>query len=292
MNNSPLVSIIVPSYNHSEYIEDTINSIINQDYENIELIIIDDGSTDDSVEKIKSLSAICKKRFYRFESRSRKNIGLCDTLNEAITWCKGEYLSICASDDMYLPEKTSYQVNYLQINKSAIGVFGGVSLIYELSKETIQKPVSNKEYKFNDILLHKHNLLAPTHLLRMEKVRGTGGFKSGFIIEDWMMWLLLTERGGSLDCVNKTFSFYRRHDNNVSNNLEVMHQGRLQVLELFNTSYKYKKAVCRVYRMYAEEIIDESPEKAKECLMKGLKYSPLSILSKSYIKLILKLIKN
>ncbi|MCD2506173.1 glycosyltransferase family A protein, partial [Staphylococcus aureus] len=73
--------------------------MIDQDYENIELIIIDDGSKDNSVIKIQEMVECCKQRFTRFEFRSRANIGLSATLNEALEWCEGEYFSALASDD-------------------------------------------------------------------------------------------------------------------------------------------------------------------------------------------------
>ena len=84
MVNMPLVSIAIPSYNHEIYVQECIRSVIDQDYRNIELIIIDDGSTDNSVEKIEELIPLCKKRFVRFEFLCRENKGLSATLNEAI----------------------------------------------------------------------------------------------------------------------------------------------------------------------------------------------------------------
>ena len=69
VQQQPLVSIIVPCYNHQDYIQACIESIIGQDYRNLEFIIIDDGSKDRSAEKIKALENQCKARFSRFEFR-------------------------------------------------------------------------------------------------------------------------------------------------------------------------------------------------------------------------------
>lgn len=84
MNQKPLVSVVIPCYNHENYVQECIKSAIEQDYENIELIIIDDGSKDESVNKIQELVPGCEKRFCRFEFRTRPNKGLCKTLNEAL----------------------------------------------------------------------------------------------------------------------------------------------------------------------------------------------------------------
>lgn len=288
MNNSPLVSIVVPSYNHSEYIEDTINSIINQDYENIELIIIDDGSTDSSVEKVKKMTDACKKRFHRFEFRHRSNKGICFTLNEAINWCQGEFLSCCASDDILLPDKTRVQVNYLEKNINSVGVFGTVKILFQDTGDTRQEFSKDIKYRFNDILLNKHNLPAPTQMLRTKKVRDTGGFIDGFVIEDWLMWLLITKNGGTLDCINVPFAIYRKHNKNISNNNTIMHEGRLQVLSVFRKHPKYKRSLSKVYRFHAVDIMETNPSEALNSLIKSIRIYPLNLLNKKYIKLIYK----
>ena len=101
----PLVSVCVPAYNHEKYIAECIQSIIEQDYKNIELIIINDGSKDKTDEVIKSYEQKCQERFVRFEYRNRGNRGLSETLNEMVDWSHGKYFSAIASDDILLFNK-------------------------------------------------------------------------------------------------------------------------------------------------------------------------------------------
>ena len=124
----PLVTIAIPSYNHGQYIQDAIKSALNQSYENIELIIIDDGSTDTSIEKIKPLIAQCKERFVRFEFRYRANRGLCNTLNEALEWAEGQFFCTLASDDIIFPEKTRLQLEAFQQDPDIVCICGGITL--------------------------------------------------------------------------------------------------------------------------------------------------------------------
>ncbi|MCT9980720.1 glycosyltransferase family 2 protein [Acinetobacter sp. I-MWF] len=114
--SQPLVSIVIPCYNHENFVQDCIQGLVNQTYKNIELIIIDDGSKDDSIIKIQEMITKCRNRFIRFEFRHRSNKGLSTTLNEALEWCEGDYWSICSSDDFYHENKVSIQVEYLLSN--------------------------------------------------------------------------------------------------------------------------------------------------------------------------------
>lgn len=125
----PLVSVIIPSYNHDRYVRQAIESVIAQDYPRMELVVIDDGSQDDSQNVIAALSQRCLKRFERFEFRHRANIGLSATLNEGLGWCRGEYVSVLASDDIMMPGKTALQVRFLSSHPDYAGVFGGVKVI-------------------------------------------------------------------------------------------------------------------------------------------------------------------
>lgn len=103
-NDNPLVSVIVPAYNHQNYVQETLKSIINQTYQNIELIVIDDGSKDATWQKICELKNECKKRFTRVYFATKKNEGTCKTFNKLISLTKGDYIYIIASDDVAKPQ--------------------------------------------------------------------------------------------------------------------------------------------------------------------------------------------
>jgi len=102
-NNHPLVTVIIPSYNHEKFIREAIYSVVNQTYKNIELIIIDDGSTDSSPSLIEdALQQIdCPKvKFF-----VQENCGAHNTINRGISMAKGEYIAILNSDDIYYPHR-------------------------------------------------------------------------------------------------------------------------------------------------------------------------------------------
>lgn len=250
----PLVSVIIPSYNHSQFIQECIESVINQDYENIELIIIDDGSPDDSVQKIEALRKQCEERFTRFEFRHRPNKGLCATLNEALDWVQGEFTASVGSDDVWVKEKTSIQVKYLQEHPETVVVFGNITLINDRSEIMTDNYYSHfKRHSFNEIFLHLFYIPTPTNLSRTKELKSTNGYDENLIIEDWMMWLTLAKTGLYLDCLEENLAYYRRHDNNTSSKVEIMHQGRVETIKNFRNHKLYKRALKNAYYIAMNE---------------------------------------
>ena len=263
---APLVSIIIPCYNHEKFVQDSIRGIINQSYENVELIIIDDGSKDSSVEKIKEMVVLCEKRFTKFEFRYRPNKGLSATLNEALEWCKGEYLSSQDSDDIILPDKIEKQVKLLSDNKNVVAVFGSIYLIDEENKNIgEERIVESRLYDFKSIILNECQIFCPSQMIRSEHLKKVGGYKDGLIIEDWYMWLKLAKIGDLL-VVPDFFAKYRQHDNNTIKQLDKMHRGRLDVLSFFKDSPYYEKALRNVYWLNCLELAAKSNYEIKYLL--------------------------
>ena len=104
---SPLVSILIPSYNHELYIKEALDSSLNQTYDNFEILVLDDGSNDNSVSIIKEYANKYPKKIKFFE---QENSGVAKTLNKLINLSQGKYLSLMASDDILYPTKLEKQV--------------------------------------------------------------------------------------------------------------------------------------------------------------------------------------
>lgn len=231
-SSQPLVSVVIPCYNHEEFVQDSIQSVIDQTYKNIELIIIDDGSKDSSVEKIREMIELCQQRFVRFEYRSRANIGLSATLNEALEWCKGEYFSPLASDDQILNNKTAIQVDFLNRNLSCTAVFGGYHVINDKSQIIDTKVGLKKVYDFKKVYLHRHDLPAPTAMMRLNTVRALNNYDTKIKIEDWYMWLKLSMVGDVI-YLPIIMSKYRHHEDNTSKKFSLMREERLKIINLY-----------------------------------------------------------
>ena len=241
MEKEFLVSVCIPSYNHAKYIQDCIRSVIRQDYENIELIIIDDGSTDGSTNLINELEAECRLRFKRFEIRSRANKGLCATLNEGLCWANGHFFSPIASDDILLAHKTSYLVERQKETKATV-VFGSLQII-DANNKVIGHKVKEGEHTFNEMFFLDNMPQAPANLMLSSEIIDIGGFAEDVKLEDLYMWLTLTDKGKKLVSFPKVVVQYRDHAFNTVKDEKKMHEARLAVLGKFRDNPLYADAM-------------------------------------------------
>lgn len=284
-DSQPLVSIIIPCYNHERYVQDCIQSVIDQTYSNIELIIIDDGSKDNSVQLIESLIKECQSRFTRFEFRSRPNKGLSATLNEALEWVQGKYVAGIASDDILIEDKTEIQVAYLEDHPDTVAVFGGVKLIdnNNIIVGSIEAVQGSRDFK--SMILKGIRILAPTQMMRTDAVRKTGGYKENLIIEDAYMWFKLSKIG-NLQVLGNNFALYRRHESNTSSDFEKMHKARVELANEFRGSEYYDFYIKRIKWSNAFELFVHTKIKRPYYLAKMLYIDPKRTVRKFKEKLV------
>ncbi|WP_298737847.1 glycosyltransferase family 2 protein [uncultured Psychrobacter sp.] len=254
-DNNPLVSVIIPSYNHEKYIQESIQSVINQDYMNIELIVIDDGSKDNSVNVIHNMIDLCEERFVRFEFVHRHNKGLCATLNEALEWCRGEFFSPLASDDIALPHKISYLTGKILDSDFAV-VFGLVKEFGDSNKVCRHMPNINTTYlhSFESLMLTINIPAAPAAMLRKSSVIKVGGYAEDVNLEDRYMWLTLTSNNEKIITFPNVVTLYRDHSDNTTKNFKEMHISRLKVLNKFRSSKIHKDSIKKVNLTFAQDI--------------------------------------
>lgn len=141
MKKKPLVSIVTPSYNQAEFLEETIQSVLNQDYENIQYIIIDGGSTDGSVAIIKRY----ENRLFNWISEIDK--GQTDAINKGFSFAEGEVLGWLNSDDTYLPSAISEAVQFLSENPSVGLLYGDANFINDKSQVIGRFPAAQTSLK-------------------------------------------------------------------------------------------------------------------------------------------------
>jgi alpha-1,3-rhamnosyltransferase len=234
----PLVSVIVPSFNHRRFVGETINSILCQTYSHIQLIVIDDGSSDGSAEFIAALA-----EQHSFEFIAQTNVGLIATFNRAKKLVRGKYVSLCASDDFYHPSKIERLVNFLESQPDYALVHSKIILVDDESKET--KRIDEhcpSGHVFGPLLRGDFYVNGLSALFRADVYRQ---FEyRPFYIEDWYMWLRIAEKY-PLGYVDEYLAYYRRHGSNMSGNVDKMMASEKSILDCFNDSAEYPRAIVR-----------------------------------------------
>lgn len=249
----PLVSVVVPCFNHSQFIAECLNSIILQTYPRIELIVIDDGSKDSSPDSIRPLLPLCRSRFERFQFIARENRGLAATLNEGLAWCRGEFYSPIASDDFMLPEKIESQIRHMHANRNCIAIFGGANIVD--SKSEVVRTLRSRPCRiaFDELLLLKRSVIAPTGMIRMSAMRAITPIPHDIGIEDWYTYLRITENGGEIHVTESVYVGYRRHSTNTSNKIALMAEERFKILSYYNSHRLIKLARAQSCLLSAAE---------------------------------------
>lgn len=110
---APLVSVIIPAYRHKRYVQGCIQAVIDQTYQNIELIVIDDGSPDQTWAKLQAMLPACERRFVRVSMETQQNAGISATLERLVARANGDYITLCASDDLLKPQAIEREVAFL-----------------------------------------------------------------------------------------------------------------------------------------------------------------------------------
>lgn len=193
MNAKPLISVVMPCYNAECYIEESIKSILNQTFKDFELIIVDDGSTDRSLEIIKKYAR--KDKRIRV-IRNKKNMGIAISRNIGTKAAKGKYIAVHDSDDISLPFRLKEQFDYLEKNPEA-GVVGGYLQIFESESEKvigIRKYPENDENLRNKIFFYSP-VAQPAAMIRKDVFKKIGFYNPKYPpSEDLDFWFRLGEQ--------------------------------------------------------------------------------------------------
>lgn len=217
-NKGPLVTIIIPSYNHEKYIEQAVRSVFEQTYESIEIIIIDDGSTDSSRSIIEGvISKYNGSKVIKYHVQS--NAGLIKTLNKALTMANGECVGFLASDDAYLPTKIEKCVNILSnTTDSTAAVYTDGYLINSKGQKTgrftdkYPRPILNNTYRE---LIVANWIPALGMLYKKSVFDDVGFFDESLYVEDYDM-LLRVAKKYEIEHTSEKLFLYRWHDTNMS----------------------------------------------------------------------------
>lgn len=185
--DQPLVSIITPSYQQDKFIEETIESVLSQDYPNLEHIVIDGGSTDGTVEILKSYDHLGE----RFRWVSEKDRGQSHAINKGLAMAKGEIIGWLNSDDTYMPHAVKRAVSALQQNPQWGMVYGRAN--YTDEQNQVIGPYPVEPFQLNR-LYETCFICQPAAFIRKEVFDRVGGIDESFhFCMDYELWMRISK---------------------------------------------------------------------------------------------------
>jgi alpha-1,3-rhamnosyltransferase len=251
----PLVSVIVPCFNHADHVRETIESVWAQSYPAVELIVLDDASGDRSAEVVEAARAERKFLFVRNE----ENLGLNGTLERGLSFAKGEFVSLLASDDLMLPNKVAEQVEWL-LDNEADGVFSTGFLQYpDGRREALQSGHLVKLFSDGTILRYvqtndTHGPLVQSGLFRTEMIRSLAPVRREFKSDDWALTIRMLEtyRIGFLD---RGVFVYRQHPANAFRSYWKTFPMRAEVLSMLTPPELRREALANLLESQAAYLL-------------------------------------
>lgn len=213
-NQMPFISVILPMYNAENFIEETIKTVLNQTYQNFEILIVDDCSNDKSVNIVESLMKEYKNiKLYK----NTENLGVAISRNRAVKNSNGRFICYLDADDLWLPNKLEKQLNFALQNDCAFSFTG-----YEFATSTGEKsgkivnPPKTINYKE---ALRNHTIFTSTVMLDLSKLKKEDvmmpNVRRGQDTATWWKILKITNKAF---CLQEPLSLYRRTNSSLSSN--------------------------------------------------------------------------
>ena len=289
MKYNPLVSVVIPSYNSARFVCDAINSVLEQTYKKYEIIVVDDGSTDNTK---KILEPYIRKKKIRYVYQENKKQAA--ARNKGIINSKGNLIAFLDADDMWIPNKLQLQVPLFK-DKGVGLVYGDVVL---LENDLIKPGIHTNEFVSGKIfkkLIMANFICASSVVIRRECIDKVGFFKEEidyFGVEDYHMWLKISYYF-KVDYVTNIIVKYRIHSNSTSENYSKIVERevgvRKDIIKMFNLPRKISRDCLfnSYFRLSYYSIKNKIYGSAYKALLKAFLLKPFYY--KNY-KLLVKLI--
>ncbi|WP_009632477.1 glycosyltransferase [Synechocystis sp. PCC 7509] len=223
--NRPLISVVIPVYNGATTVKETIESVLQQSYQNLEIIVVNDGSQDETLAIVNSIQDNKIKVF------SYSNAGLSASRNRGFSHAGGEFIAFLDADDLWTKDKLEAQLNALQQNPQAAVAYSWTDHIDEQGQ--FLRPASYTSYQgdvYERLLVGNFLSCGSNTLIRAQALQKVGGFDESLnSAEDWDMWLRLAAYYEFV-AIPRPQVLYRISPNSMSANISKMEAASLQVI--------------------------------------------------------------
>lgn len=216
MPDKPTVSVCITSYNHAQYLPETLDSVLRQTYADFEIIVADDGSTDDSLTLLADYQRRYPEKVHCLWHPDHQNKGISATFNLAAQQARGDYLAWLGSDDIWLPEKLAKQVSFLSSQPESGMVYSPAFILDSTGRQYPQFIIGGEQYE--DVwrrLLVSNFICASAVLIRRACLDEVGLLDEELVYSDWELWIRIAARY-RVGVVAEPLVLYRIHGHNIS----------------------------------------------------------------------------
>ena len=242
-----LITVYITNYNYGNFLKKSINSVINQNYKNFKLIIIDDASTDNSVEIIKSFKFVKGVKFIF----NKKRLGHVKSSNKAIKLAKGKYILRLDADDYLKNDALAKLVKIIRKNSRVKMVFPNFKWINSNGKVLTKFTYKNKpKYFLNDQPAH-----GACSLIDLKFLKQLGGYCEKFDRQDgFYIWLAILLKKYEINNSKENLFFYRKHQKNLSKNKLKILQTRLKIINNFLNKNRQNKEILLLKKVTKKKL--------------------------------------
>lgn len=228
MQDHPLVSIITPTYNRADFLKQTIESVLAQSYKNIEHVIIDDGSTDNTKALIEKYLDTGKVRYF-YQDNSGQSVARNKGLKEA----EGDFVCFLDSDDYFLPKKVEQQIQAFQNNPTVDLAYGDYIFVDANGSTLNEENMTRYSGNITRELLKDNCVSMNTTMVRKSAIKAIGGFCEHIkVADDYDLWLRLSAQSNFL-YIPSALSAYRLMDNQISSNKKARFESNEEIITRF-----------------------------------------------------------
>jgi len=240
----PKVSIMIVSFNQKDFVAEAIESAVNQDYDNLEVVISDDGSTDGTAEIIAQLQSPYSERLIALLNKD--NVGITRNCNRALRACSGQFIAFLGGDDVLLPGKVPAQVDWFKQDKRR--VLCGHAIEHILANGSRMpnspSPVLQEGTGPEELIRHGSPLPAQSIMVRASAIPPHGFDEAISIASDLLFWIEVLSGGGIYGHVDGVFAKYRDHENNVSKQYFAMLKDIELTYQIVANRYPRYRSLC------------------------------------------------
>ena len=289
MNKSPpLISIVIPTYNHAKYLDKALNSVIEQTYKNWEIIVVDNFSSDNTEE------VVLKYKDSKIKYIKVKNDGvIAKSRNTGISNAKGDWIAFLDSDDWWSPRKLETIFPYL--NQSNDFIYHNLQIINKDNVKTKKKTLKSRNLHKPvtlDLILNGNPICNSSVVVRkkfLEKIGGLNESKEMIAAEDYNAWIKISCLTDKFLYVSKSLGYYLVHEKGISHK-DMSIPSRHATNEFLSKLSNRHKLQLEAYLRYiggCYKFSKKEYRKSKEDFLFAKKFSKLSIKIKSYVYLMM-----